>query len=126
MNDGENKYGVDEVIDYVADAYEFGEAVADAVSDGIQVAQDALFLFGQRAQITEFIEDWPTFRLQAGDIQGDEPTEIVDGVIARLNKDGQQMERGKARQIVIDAFRLGAASYENYQAGRNLIATIRS
>lgn len=112
---------VDEVVDFVADSYEFGEFVYETFKDGVQPVNDGLALFGKREQIEEFVRDWPTFKAQIGDIKDDEPSEIVDGVVSRLG-----MGVNKARRVVRDALVFAAALYESYQAGQNLVATVKS
>lgn len=111
---------VDEVIDYVCDIYEFGEFAAETFGDGVQIPSDALALYEKRDQITEFVADWPTFKAQAADIHDNEPTEIVQGIVSRLG-----VGTNKARRVIIDALVFGAALYETYQAGQNLINTVK-
>ena len=119
-----NKYGVSEVVDYIADTYEFGQFVKDQISDGVQPVADGLALYGQREQITEFIEDWPVFLREVQDIEGDEPQRIVDGVRDRLNM--RTGDRTKVHEIIIASFTFGAAFFETYRAGERLVNVIKA
>lgn len=107
--------GVDEVIDYAVDVYNFGEFVYNRFRDGVQPLSDGAALLSQREQIEEFISDFPTFKAQAKDIAGNEPTEIVNGIVARLG-----VSESKARKIFVDAIVFGAATWESVTAGKKL------
>lgn len=111
---------VDEVIDFVADAYEFGEFVNETFADGVQAVSDGLAIYGKREQIMEFVSDWPIFKAQLSDVQGDEPTEIVEGIVLRLD-----VKVNRARKILKDALVFAQSLYEVYNAGSNLIKTVK-
>lgn len=110
----QEKLGIDEVIDTLADALGIVEQIHTAVKDGIQIT-DAVVLFQIAPAAAEIRRDWETFKAQVADMDSFEADDVAAGLQARLGSSDD-----KIVNVALDALQLAAEWYAYVEDGVDL------
>lgn len=114
-----SKYGHQEIVDSICDAYEISEHMYEKVfKDGFQF-EDFFAAFQKREQIMEIIADFPTFKLQLRDLDSDEGNLVIAQIAQRLNKDYT-----KAREITTKVTEVLGRVYQAYISAKELVVLV--
>lgn len=99
----------DEVVDTIADVFEVGIVIDEALGDGFQPLQDIIKIASQENKIREVINDIPVFLEQFTKLDG--PTAVKATLEVRDRVLRQQPQLGKVTKFILGALFLLAKGF---------------